>query len=73
MRKRLIIVAIMAVMVGVSGLAQGKLKTRKVDFNHIKVVIENPNNIYYYPKLMRKFLSDDTTMTVEAYRNLYYG
>ena len=73
MNKRLILIAIMALMLGLSCLAQGKIKTRKVDFKHIKEVIENPNNIYYYPKLMRQFQSDDTTMTLEAYRNLYYG
>ena len=60
----------MAVTLGLAVQAQNKIKPRKVDFNHIKEVIENPNNIYYYPKLMRQFQSDDTTMTLEAYRNL---
>ncbi|MBQ7690248.1 MAG: DUF4919 domain-containing protein [Muribaculaceae bacterium] len=50
-----------------------KPTSRKVDFNHVKEVIENPNSIYYYPKLLQSFNSNDTTMTVEAYRNLYYG
>ncbi|MBQ9216673.1 MAG: DUF4919 domain-containing protein [Muribaculaceae bacterium] len=73
MTKRLILIALMAVTLGLAVQAQNKIKPRKVDFNHIKEVIENPNNIYYYPKLMRQFQSDDTTMTLEAYRNLYYG
>jgi hypothetical protein len=73
MKKKLIILAIMAITLASNALAQGKLNVRKVDFNHVKEVISNPNNIYYYPKLMRSFLSDDTTMTIEAYRNLYYG
>ena len=73
MKKRLILIVVMAVAVATAAMAQGKLNVRKVDFNHVKEVIENPNNIYYYPKLMRSFLSDDTTMTIEAYRNLYYG
>ena len=73
MNKRLILIAVMALMLGLSCLAQAKIKPRKVDFKHVKEVIENPDNIYYYPKLMRQFQSDDTTMTLEAYRNLYYG
>ncbi len=73
MTKRLILIALMAVTLSLAVQAQNKIKPRKVDFNHIKEVIENPNNIYYYPKLMRQFQSDDTTMTLEAYRNLYYG
>lgn len=57
------------------GLAQSSSnnKVTKVDFNHVKEVIENPKSIYYYPKLLQSFQSNDTVMTVEAYRNLYYG
>lgn len=73
MTKKLILMATMIVLCTTSMLAQGKVNVHKVDFNHVKEVIENPNSIYYYPKLMRKFMSDDTTMTIEAYRNLYYG
>ena len=73
MKKRLILIVAMVVAIASASMAQGKLNIRKVDFKHVKEVIENPNNIYYYPKLMRSFLSDDTTMTIEAYRNLYYG
>ena len=51
----------------------GKFEVHKVDFNHVKEVIENPNSVYFYPKLMQSFLSNDTTMSIEAYRNLYYG
>ena len=53
--------------------ASGKFEVHKVDFNHVKEVIENPNSVYFYPKLMQSFLSNDTTMSIEAYRNLYYG
>jgi len=53
--------------------AQGKLNVHKVDFNHVKSVIENPKSVYYYPKLLRAFFSNDTTAGIEAFRNLYYG
>lgn len=72
MKRRLILIALILTTV-IGAMAQSKLKTHKVDFKHVKEVIENPNSIYYYPKLMRSFQSDDTTMTIEAYRNLYYG
>lgn len=73
MNKKILLTAIMALMLSTTALTQGKFNVRKVDFKHVKEVIENPNSIYYYPKLMRSFQSDDTTMTLEAYRNLYYG
>lgn len=50
-----------------------KFQVKKVDFDHIRDVIRNPENIYYYPKLMKAYNSDDTTLTIEAWRNLYYG
>ena len=70
---------IIVALIGVSGLVaqnaktQSKLPIRKVDFNHVREVTENPKSIYYYPKLLRSFQSNDTTMTLEAYRNFYYG
>lgn len=50
-----------------------KFAIKKVDFDHIKEVIENPKNAYYYPKLMKAYNGKDTTFSIEAWRNLYYG
>ena len=50
-----------------------KFAIKKVDFDHIKEVIENPKNAYYYPKLMKACTSNDTTLSIEAWRNFYYG
>ncbi|MBR1803720.1 MAG: DUF4919 domain-containing protein [Muribaculaceae bacterium] len=66
-------VILLAVTVSTLALTAQNNKVNKVDFKHVKEVIENPKNIYYYPKLLQSFQSNDTTMTVEAYRNLYYG
>ena len=66
-------VILLAVTVSTLTLTAQNNKVNKVDFKHVKEVIENPKNIYYYPKLLQSFQSNDTTMTVEAYRNLYYG
>lgn len=63
-----------AITIAMSASAQNSTsKVNKVDFNHVKEVIENPKSIYYYPKLLQSFESNDTTMSIEAYRNLYYG
>ena len=51
----------------------GKFTINKVDFDHIKKVIEDPQNAYYYPKLMKSYSSNDTTLSIEAWRNFYYG
>ena len=50
-----------------------KFVVKKVDFDHISNVIKSPDNIYYYPKLLKAYNSDDTTLTIEAWRNFYYG
>lgn len=69
-----ILIALIAVFAACTVMAQGNKGTvRKVDFDHVKQVTENPDNNYYYPKLLRSFMSNDTTMTLEAYRNFYYG
>ena len=43
------------------------------DFQAIKTETLNPDSKYYYPKLIAKFHSNDTTMTLDEYRHLYYG
>ena len=50
-----------------------KFSIKKVDFDHVKEVITNPQNAYYYPKLMKAYNSNDTTLSIEAWRNFYYG
>ena len=72
--KRMFIIFMQVLLCTAIGMAQSSNnKVTKVDFNHVKEVIENPKSIYYYPKLLQSFQSNDTVMTVEAYRNLYYG
>ena len=48
-----------------------KFAIKKVDFDHVKEVISNPNNAYYYPKLMKAYTSSDTTLSIEGWRNFY--
>ena len=50
-----------------------KFAIKKVDFDHVKKVTEDPSNAYYFPKLMRAYNSNDTSLSIEAWRNFYYG
>ncbi len=71
MKKIIIILA--AAIVATTAISAQKLNVRKVDFKHVKEVIQNPNSQYFYPKLLEEFQKNDTTMSLESYRNLYYG
>lgn len=59
----------------VSVLAQkvAKFEVKKVDFAKIEEEIKNPNSKYFYPKLVKSYLSNDTVLDFEGYRHLYYG
>lgn len=43
------------------------------DYEIIKKIAQDKNSDLYYPKLMRRFASNDTTLQVEDYRQLYFG
>ncbi len=43
------------------------------DLEAIRVATLDPSNPMYYPKLMKKFNRNDTTMTAEEFRHLYLG
>jgi hypothetical protein len=34
---------------------------------------QDPNSIFYYPKLFKKYQENDTTLSLRDYRMLYYG
>ena len=82
-RLRHILTIVIALVLSTAAMAQrqsfadrsqaNKFAVKKVDFDHIRDVIKNPENMYYYPKLLKAYNSDDTTLTIEAWRNFYYG
>ena len=84
-RLKHILILFIAVTTTVMGWAQAqkevpernqpsKFAIKKVDFEHVKEVTTNPKNAYYYPKLMKAYFSNnDTTLSIEAWRNFYYG
>ena len=43
------------------------------DYQKIRQAISNSRSANYYPALMRRYCDNDTTLTLEQYRNLYFG
>lgn len=43
------------------------------DYKAIRATILNQKSPNYYPSLMRRYMANDTTLTLEQVRNLYYG
>lgn len=59
-----------------SSPAQGRhapQESHHPDMALIKKETTNPASRYYYPTLLRNFLSNDTVMTPEDYKYFYYG
>ncbi|MDE6715003.1 MAG: DUF4919 domain-containing protein [Muribaculaceae bacterium] len=60
-----------------TGVGSEKPITRNVaevpDFEAIKKATLDPTSPYYYPKIFQQFMSNDTSMTPEQYKHLYYG
>lgn len=43
------------------------------DYHVIRQAVQNSKGPNYYPNLMRRYIQNDSTLTLEQYRNLYYG
>lgn len=69
--KSKILLPFIALMIGFSAFAQSEVETP--DYKQIQVVVSDKNSDFYYPRLMKRFAANDTTLSMEAYRNLYYG
>ena len=66
------ILAAIITLMALPSLAQ-KLEVKSVDFDTIKAATQDSKSKFFFPKLMKAFESNDTTMTFEEYRYLYYG
>jgi len=55
-----------------TGWSQGA-KFMEPDYESIKTVISDPSSSSYYPKLMKRYLNYDATLTIDEFRLLYYG
>ncbi len=57
-------------------LSAGQAMAQEVvapNYREIRTTIQNSKSPNYYPQLMRRYLENDTTLTLEQYRCLYYG
>lgn len=59
------------ITVGCAAIAQAR--PAAPDMVAIEDATNNPESKYYYPKLLKMFLSNDTVMTDEDYKYFYYG
>lgn len=50
-----------------------QLKFQKPDYELIKTEIQDTSSIYYYSKLMSRFMALDMTLNLSDFRHLYYG
>lgn len=50
-----------------------QINVERPDLNAIKEATLDPNSKMYFPKLMKKFNLNDTTMTADEFRHLYLG
>ncbi len=50
-----------------------KISVEKPDLEKIRQETSDPDSPFYFPKLMKKYSRNDTTMTKEEYRNFYLG
>lgn len=64
---------LLAALFAFSAHAEKKLVMERPDFDKIKAETLNPKSSRYYPTLIKKYMSADTSMTIEDYRYLYYG
>jgi len=68
--KKIGLAAILALLTGATAMAQ---EVQAPDYREIRASIQNAKGPNYYPQLMRRYLENDTTLTLEQYRALYYG
>lgn len=57
-------------------MCYGMAVAQEVDapnYKEIRSGMNNPNSEMFYPRLMDRYLKQDTTLTLQQYRTLYYG
>lgn len=50
-----------------------RITVERPDMEKIREEVNNPKSKYFYPKLMKLYESNDTTMNLDQYRHLYLG
>lgn len=74
---RILMVVVLALGAAVSlrgaGAGNARQSLGAPDMERIATETCNPASSLYYPKLLRAFMANDTTMTPEQFQYLYYG
>ena len=60
-------------LIGINSFAQEESSFKIPDYKAIEKAIKDKKSSYYYPKLMERFVSNDTLLTNEDYQHLYLG
>ncbi len=63
---------VIMLLLGATAYAQ-ESDMEQPDFNAIKKEVNDPRSPYYYPTLIQKYNSNDTTMTDDEFRYYYLG
>jgi len=68
------LVILFAFLFAVTGYSQSPMfKPEPPDYDLIEKEIKNDKSIFFYPALMERYMKNDTTLTMEEYKYLYYG
>lgn len=43
------------------------------DYKAIEAAVKDKNSAYYYPPLYQRFIANDTTLTADEYKYVYFG
>ena len=74
--KHILIIAILALSGTIASVAQNilpQLKRETPDMEQIRREITDRSGQYYYPRLMKEYLRNDTLMKIDKFRRLYLG
>ncbi|MCM1440183.1 MAG: DUF4919 domain-containing protein [Roseburia sp.] len=72
-RLLLIFAALMASAAAVTARTNAREELGKPDLAEIARATTDETSPYFYPKLLRSFIGNDTTMTAQEFQYLYYG
>lgn len=70
-----VLILTLAAILTATGLRAASMRTTlgAPDLEAIRVATLDENNPRYYPKLLKEFMANDTTMTDEDFQYFYYG
>jgi hypothetical protein len=73
MHKKLLLAAFAFVFAYIGFAQTVPVKTERPDFIEIEKAIKDKNGPFFYTALMGRYTKNDTTLTIEEYKYLYYG